>query len=255
MMPAPVSGSSTPLKKSSLKKSPSSPPSPSNSKSVSFLEEIPIDAAQATCDWKLVTNRSSAMSSDIDYGLCPSYPAYFVVPAAYSERSLREHASFRHNRRIPVAVWRHPTTCAVLCRSSCPAVASTSGVTTDDKLLAMIRCLNPKESRLLYVVAAGRGKMVEPCDASSPFDGCQLMLRGTEDVAALNISYSSLLRLCAINSFNFYATSQDPTSYAADSTDTWYLNIVILSILLLFDVSYLCKYQFVSNIFLSCVVY
>ncbi|XP_055708105.1 myotubularin-related protein 4 isoform X4 [Phlebotomus papatasi] len=57
-----------------------------------------------------------------DFKLCPSYPRYFLVPFCISDETLQSVANFRSSRRIPVAVWRHKTSGAIISRCSQPEV-------------------------------------------------------------------------------------------------------------------------------------
>lgn len=61
-----------------------------------------------------------------DYGLCATYPAMFVIPAAVSDDELRAIASFRAKGRVPAVVWRHKTNGATISRCSQPMVTSSS---------------------------------------------------------------------------------------------------------------------------------
>lgn len=57
-----------------------------------------------------------------DFKLCPSYPRHFLVPKYITDETLQSVASFRSSRRIPVAVWRHRTSGAIIARCSQPEV-------------------------------------------------------------------------------------------------------------------------------------
>lgn len=57
-----------------------------------------------------------------DFKLCPSYPRHFLVPTYITDETLQSVANFRSSRRIPVAVWRHRTTGAIIARCSQPEV-------------------------------------------------------------------------------------------------------------------------------------
>ncbi|XP_055676615.1 myotubularin-related protein 4 isoform X1 [Lutzomyia longipalpis] len=61
-------------------------------------------------------------SVNADFKLCPSYPRYFLVPFCISDETLQSVANFRSSRRIPVAVWRHKTSGAIISRCSQPEV-------------------------------------------------------------------------------------------------------------------------------------
>lgn len=57
-----------------------------------------------------------------DFKLCPSYPRHFLVPTYITDETLQSVANFRSSRRIPVAVWRHRATGAIIARCSQPEV-------------------------------------------------------------------------------------------------------------------------------------
>ena len=56
------------------------------------------------------------------HSICPTYPSTVVVPASMSADEITEVARFRSKKRLPVAVWMHPRTKAVLSRCSQPMV-------------------------------------------------------------------------------------------------------------------------------------
>lgn len=57
-----------------------------------------------------------------DYKFCPTYPKELLVPALIADDDLKQVASFRSSRRIPVVVWRHRSNCSVIARCSQPEV-------------------------------------------------------------------------------------------------------------------------------------
>lgn len=57
-----------------------------------------------------------------DFKLCSSYPRYILVPNTISDEDLLQIATFRSSRRIPVIVWKHQKSGAVIARCSQPEV-------------------------------------------------------------------------------------------------------------------------------------
>jgi hypothetical protein len=77
-----------------------------------------------------------------NYVLCDTYPAAYLVPAEhrFSDADLAEVASFRSRGRLPVVTWMHPTTGALLVRSSQPQVGlSGRRCDADEQLLDLYR--------------------------------------------------------------------------------------------------------------------
>jgi hypothetical protein len=77
------------------------------------------------------------------YTIFPSYPAGFIIPSTLSEEDLQELSQYRSASRIPVIVWRHPHSRAVMCRCAQPC-AGLSGfvVEADQKYIASIQKVN-----------------------------------------------------------------------------------------------------------------
>ena len=55
---------------------------------------------------------------NVNYQLCKSLPAFFIVPASTSDDCIRKNVKCHRQGRLPVIVWRHTTNRAVLLRSS-----------------------------------------------------------------------------------------------------------------------------------------
>ena len=52
--------------------------------------------------------------------ICPSYPNYLVLPNILTKEEIYDVCEFRSKRRIPVVIYKHPETHAILSRSSQP---------------------------------------------------------------------------------------------------------------------------------------
>lgn len=156
-----------------------------------------------------------------DYGLCATYPAMFVIPAAVSDDELRAIASFRAKGRVPAVVWRHKTNGATISRCSQPMVGnllvnnfnSASGnsslmptqsrrCTEDEKLAQMLRMLND-HNELLFVDArpivnavANSFKRGGSEDCMNVYKGCQQEFMGIGNVHAVRESWKKLQEMC-----------------------------------------------------------
>ncbi|XP_063306138.1 myotubularin-related protein 4 isoform X2 [Pelobates fuscus] len=70
-----------------------------------------------------------------NYKLCPSYPQKLLVPVWISDKELENVASFRSWKRIPVVVYRHARTGAVIARCSQPEISWWGWRNADDEYL------------------------------------------------------------------------------------------------------------------------
>lgn len=73
--------------------------------------------------------------ANIDFKLCPSYPPKLLVPCCISDDTLSNVANFRGSRRLPVVVWRHRKSGAVIARCSQPEVGWLGWRNTKDEQL------------------------------------------------------------------------------------------------------------------------
>ncbi|XP_077336790.1 phosphatidylinositol-3,5-bisphosphate 3-phosphatase MTMR4 isoform X2 [Lithobates pipiens] len=82
-----------------------------------------------------------------NYKLCPSYPQKLLVPVWITDKELENVASFRSWKRIPVVVYRHSRTGAVIARCSQPEISWWGWRNADDEHLvtsiAKACALNP----------------------------------------------------------------------------------------------------------------
>ncbi|KAM4795171.1 phosphatidylinositol-3,5-bisphosphate 3-phosphatase MTMR4 [Rhinophrynus dorsalis] len=70
-----------------------------------------------------------------NYKLCPSYPQKLLVPIWITDQQLENVASFRSWKRIPVVVYRHTRTGAVIARCSQPEISWWGWRNADDEYL------------------------------------------------------------------------------------------------------------------------
>ncbi|XP_063812263.1 myotubularin-related protein 4 isoform X2 [Pseudophryne corroboree] len=70
-----------------------------------------------------------------NYKLCPSYPQKLLVPVWITDKELENVATFRSWKRIPVVVYRHTRTGAVIARCSQPEISWWGWRNADDEYL------------------------------------------------------------------------------------------------------------------------
>uniref|UniRef100_A0A8C1N176 Myotubularin related protein 1a n=1 Tax=Cyprinus carpio TaxID=7962 RepID=A0A8C1N176_CYPCA len=68
-----------------------------------------------------------------NYEVCDTYPALLVTPTSIKEDEIKQVASFRVKRRIPVLSWIHPETHATVVRCSQPMVGPTDRRCKEDE--------------------------------------------------------------------------------------------------------------------------
>ena len=109
------------------------------------------------------------------YDTNPTYPSRFLIPADFSDEDFAAVTKYRSKGRVPVPVWRHPTTNAVLCRSAQPMVGlKMKKSSMDEKLVRRIMGCCGASTKKYYFVDA-RSKMAAM--------GNQSMGKGTENPA------------------------------------------------------------------------
>jgi len=97
------------------------------------------------------------------YEFCPTYPSFFVVPAAVTDDSLREAAEFRSKARIPVLSWLSPSGTPIV-RGSQPLVGLTRMHSTADQSLLRQYIFSASSTRL--VVCDSRPKVNAAANAA-----------------------------------------------------------------------------------------
>lgn len=98
--------------------------------------------------WRLVRQGGS-------WAQCATYPPVFAVPACVTEAELLEVLRFRSRGRLPVPVWVHPSTLAVLSRSAQPLVGiGSQRCAADEKLVSALARAAGCASESYYIVDA-----------------------------------------------------------------------------------------------------
>ncbi|XP_015502272.2 myotubularin-related protein 4 isoform X1 [Parus major] len=124
--------------------------------------------------------------SDINnnYKLCSSYPQKLLVPVWITDKELENVASFRSWKRIPVVVYRHARSGAVIARCSQPEISWWGWRNADDEYLvtsiAKACALNPGVRAPGAAPHTGSSDGSEPCDTD--FDSSLTACSGVENV-------------------------------------------------------------------------
>ncbi|KAM9319259.1 phosphatidylinositol-3,5-bisphosphate 3-phosphatase MTMR4 [Gastrophryne carolinensis] len=121
-----------------------------------------------------------------NYKLCQSYPQKLLVPVWITDKELENVASFRSWKRIPVVVYRHIRTGAVIARCSQPEISWWGWRNADDEHLvtsiAKACVLNPggrTVAATLTSKGAGEGSENSDTDFDSSLTACPGMESST----------------------------------------------------------------------------
>lgn len=89
------------------------------------------------------------------YDISPTYPMRFLTSASINDRELEQICKYRSSARLPVPVWRHPVTNAVLCRSAQPNTGlQNKRSSADERLLPLLASCCEGRKDKYYVVDA-----------------------------------------------------------------------------------------------------
>lgn len=140
-----------------------------------------------------------------DYALFPSYPEAFVIPSILDEYDLRELSAYRSASRIPVVVWRHPHTGALVCRCAQPC-AGLSGyvVEADQKLVAALQRATSASGDAVFHFFDARSQIAATANAAQGkgtedprnYPNSELHFCDIANIHAVRSSYSSLSSVC-----------------------------------------------------------
>uniref|UniRef100_A0A8C5QWK8 phosphatidylinositol-3,5-bisphosphate 3-phosphatase n=1 Tax=Leptobrachium leishanense TaxID=445787 RepID=A0A8C5QWK8_9ANUR len=123
--------------------------------------------------------------SDINnnYKLCPSYPQKLLVPVWISDKELENVASFRSWKRIPVVVYRHTRTGAVIARCSQPEISWWGWRNADDEYLVTsiaMACAHNPGVRVTNGNTSNKGSSEANESAETDFDSSLTACPGME---------------------------------------------------------------------------
>lgn len=141
---------------------------------------------------------------NINYQICDSYPAQFVVPKSITDDQLRACALFRSKGRIPALSWIHPSPnnggCIIRC--SQPMVGFMRSRSREDEELieailkttpaqrAHIIDCRPKANALAQTMM-GRGY-----EDVTYYNNCSIEFMGIDNIHAMHSSLQTLTKLC-----------------------------------------------------------
>ncbi|KAM4700123.1 phosphatidylinositol-3,5-bisphosphate 3-phosphatase MTMR4 isoform 2-T2 [Discoglossus pictus] len=118
-----------------------------------------------------------------NYKLCPSYPQKLLVPVWITDKELENVASFRSWKRIPVVVYRHTRTGAVIARCSQPEISWWGWRNADDEYLvtsiAKACALNPG-GKVTTGNINGKGNSEGSDNTDTDFDSSLTVCPGVE---------------------------------------------------------------------------
>ena len=158
----------------------------------------------------LASGGAFSLVKNAGYALSQTYPSQILVPhsASLTPAALEAIARFRSRARLPAVTWGHPTTKAVLARSSQPCAGIMQTRCAEDELLvSALRGPGPNGDGLdgLYVVDArglpavmgnqlARGKGAErPTD----YGTASVLFMGIANIHTVRASHEKLVAACA----------------------------------------------------------
>lgn len=170
-------------------------------------------------------------SLNIDYSLCPSYPALFVVPLPVSDGSIKRISSFRAHGRVPVPIWRHPQSHATLSRSSQPLVGlSGRRCLEDEQYLNSLRAVSCSLCDRLSIfdarsfkAAVGNQLTGKGYENVTSYDFCDIHFLGIENIHSVRESLSKVMALIEARH-----TLQDDSAWQANVEATQWLKWIRL---------------------------
>lgn len=178
-------------------------PDPSSSL---LLSHIPIyDAESEYKRLGLNCDLFSVSYVNITYSLCPSYPSLIVVPREMEEKELIEICKFRSKSRLPVPVWKHFSTGAVLVRCSQP----TTGVMgkrckEDERLLEIYSKSSGVSPGRFYLfdarsmVNAYANSLAGAGVEGKSYVGCTYQMLNISNIHAVRRSFLRLRKACIV---------------------------------------------------------
>nr|XP_018911014.1 PREDICTED: myotubularin-related protein 3 isoform X2 [Bemisia tabaci] len=152
-----------------------------------------------------------------EYGLCPTYPRYLIVPKCITDAKLEVAAKFRSARRVPAVVWRHKGSGAVIARCSQPEVGWLGWRSEEDETLlkaitqACAQTMiglnkNAKPKKLLivdarsYTTAVANRARGGGCECPEYYPNCEIQFMNLANIHSIRKSFHALRQLCATSS-------------------------------------------------------
>ena len=134
------------------------------------------------------------------YDTNPTYPSRFFIPADFSDEDFAAVCKYRSKGRVPVPVWRHPTTNAVLCRSAQPMVGiKMKRSSMDEKLVKrLMGCCGASTKKYYfvdarsYVAAMGNQTTGKGTENTANYPGSEIFFMNIANIHAARKSLQAM---------------------------------------------------------------
>uniref|UniRef100_A0A3Q2NXF2 Myotubularin related protein 1 n=1 Tax=Fundulus heteroclitus TaxID=8078 RepID=A0A3Q2NXF2_FUNHE len=130
-----------------------------------YKDQFPVDGWKVydpTAEYNRqgLPNESWSISRmNLHYELCDTYPSILVLPKNMTEEDIKQVASFRAKRRLPVLSWIHPESQATIMRCSQPLVGPQDRrCKEDERFLQTIMDANAQSHKLTIFDARPKGE-------------------------------------------------------------------------------------------------
>ena len=151
--------------------------------------------------YDLKTKQTVNMTEGImGYDTNPTYPSRFLIPADFSDEDFEVVCKYRSKGRVPVPVWRHPTTNAVLCRSAQPMVGlKMKKSSMDEKLVRkLMGCCGASTKHYYfvdarsYIAAMGNQSMGKGTENPANYPGSEIFFMNIANIHAARDSLQKM---------------------------------------------------------------
>jgi hypothetical protein len=144
----------------------------------------------------------------------PTYPMRFLIPSDFSDEDFAAVCKYRSKARVPVPVWRHPKTNAVLCRSAQPMVGlKMKKSSIDEKLLRrLMSCCGASAKRYYfvdarsYIAAMGNQSMGKGTENPANYPGSEIFFM---NIANIHAARESLQKMSDLYNPDVYKGDDD----------------------------------------------
>lgn len=163
------------------------------------------------------------------YDTNPTYPSRFLIPADFSDEDFAQVCKYRSKGRVPVPVWRHPTTNAVLCRSAQPMVGiKMKRSAMDEKLIRRIMgCCGASTKKYYfvdarsYVAAMGNQTTGKGTENTANYPGSEIFFM---NIANIHAARKSLQKMSDLYNPDVYK-GDDDNFYKLLADTEWYSQV------------------------------
>ncbi|VDP10373.1 unnamed protein product [Soboliphyme baturini] len=145
-----------------------------------------------------------------DYGFCPTFPRYWIVPLNVSDAEIQAAGRYRTLHRVPAVVWRHAENCTVLARSSQPETGIFGWRSAADETLLQeitiavrkqsLSTTNKKPMLILdarsYTAAWANRAKGGGFESSENYNDCEVEFLGLPNIHSIRYSFQKLRSMC-----------------------------------------------------------